>query len=289
MKRESKKINHITSGIFRLSFLCFIVMVIYCQSVSALDLLGPPAAEIKKWQPVIGIEYSHSTMDKGLINGTWQDEVFGESPTSGLVKDLTLSDLEIDKLNVYLGYGIERDWEIFFRLGAAKSKFGDTLFHQNERFDSDYVPSIGGGLRATFITDRKLKIGAIVQADWTQYTGLLSSSLWANPAFVRMDLENIHAAAGALYQWTKGISIYGGPVCTYGIGGFETDFITLSVDNDNVTHIVTTKYKWDIEKKFDYGAYVGAQIDLDKDFSMNVEYQMTGDTKVFGAGIVWKF
>ncbi len=289
MKRELKKISYITFRIFRLSFLYVIIMILCCNSVYALDLLRPPASEIQKWQPIVGFEYSYGSTDIKLSNGKWESMVNGQFHDSGQAVDLTINKVDMDSINLYLGYGIERNWEVFFRLGTSHSEFTNSFVEENEKFDSDYVPSIGAGLRTTFIDNLNLKIGGVFQVGWAKYSGLLNAPLWLNPSFVNMDMTNMQVSIGALYQWTKGFSIYGGPVFRYSFGKFNADLVSFASDNSGVPYVSYTKYKWDIKSESDYGGYIGSKIVLEKNFDLNLEYQLTGNADVYGAGIIWRF
>ena len=283
MKSESKKLKRI----FLQSLLCLVILGFCENNIFALDLLGPPVSDIQKWQANIGVDYSHSSVDMQLVNGEYLVKTSGQDDISGELYDLSLDSFETDRMNAYFGYGIERNWEAFVRLGASSSNFDNSPFKADETFDSDYMPSIGGGLRMTLVNSRDLIIGSVVQVGWTKYSGQLTSPSWPVPGFVTMDLTEVQASVGALYRWTKYFSIYGGPVFTYSFGEFETDFVDF--DSAEEGGLFTSQFKWDIESKSDFGVYLGTQILLDKNFSLNMEYQITGNAQLYGASVVWRF
>ena len=74
---------------------------------------------------------------------------------------------------------------------------------------------------------------------------------------------------------------------TYSFGEFETDFVDF--DSAEEGGLFTSQFKWDIESKSDFGVYLGTQILLDKNFSLNMEYQITGNAQLYGASVVWRF
>lgn len=287
MKKAPEQSNYKKIGVFGLSIFGLLVLVLSSTSTYALDLLGPPAGEIRKGEINAGIEYSLSTMEFELTNGSWKEESVSRAPDSGDAIDLVLKDFETEKMNAYFGCGIERNWEVFVRLGTVSSEFGDSLFNNSESFDSDYTPSIGGGMRMTFVDNYNFKIGAVAQAGWAKYNGRLSTPLWYSPGFVTVDLKEIQASIGALYQWTDRIAIYGGPFYNY-VFGSELKFEDVRSD-PLLSAVVTSEFTWDIEASSSFGGYLGSRIDIGKKSYINFEYQMTGDSDVLGAGIVWVF
>ena len=269
-----------------LSLFVLSITILNGSNAFAMDPLGAPYTDLRQWRFNAGLEYFSGSMDIDLINGAWQDYIDGESNSSGDAIDLDLDDFETDKMNVYFGYGLLKNIELFGRIGIASSEFGDTLNHNSESFASDDVPSIGGGIRFTLIDDYYWKIGGVVQANWAQYSGKHNSPLWKSPDFVQIDIKEAQFALGASYLIADGISVYGGPFYHYFSGEFEDTSISYNTSS-SVT--VTTEYTWDTEVSSTIGGYIGANIDISKSISFNIEYQATGDADGIAAGIVWEF
>jgi hypothetical protein len=286
MKRERKKSNCISTIIIRFSSICLIVLYFTCTRVYALDPLGPPVTDIQKWQLTGGVEYSLNSQDIELINGSAKETINGGTTTYSDIIDLSFDNVESDKLNIYFGYGLDRNAEAFVRLGATSSKFGHSALAPEGKFDSDYSPSLGAGLRMTFIDDRRFKIGAIVQGDWAEYNGQINQSQWTSPDNITMDVLEAQIAFGALYQWTDYISFYGGPLYQYLTGEFKDRFIYI---DDYTYDVIRAEDNWDIKSVSEFGGYLGTRVELFKNFDLNVEYQMVGNANLLAAGIVFKF
>ena len=280
MKRSSKNSNCKNIIVFRVSFLCFVVLVLSGSSAFALDPLGPPVTEIRKGQIKAGIEYSLGSMDFELTNGMGFLKNLSISTDtidvqSGGIADLTVEDFESEKVNAYIGYGLEQNWEAYVRIGASNSEL--------DTFESGYTPSIAGGLRITMIDDRKFKVGGAAQIGWTKYGGEVTSPDWFSPGSVDIDIKEVQATLGVLYKWTDYISVYGGPFYHYIFG--EYNFNLTYVDNG----IGYSKYTADIEAKSNLGGYVGTKIDIGKNIYLNCEYQLTADADCLSAGLIFQF
>jgi hypothetical protein len=285
MKRASIKSGSKNVSAFRLSLMCLITLMM-CSSANALDPLEPPASDILKWQLQAGFEYSFGSTDIKLRNGSFTAEAPGRPTVSDDAIDIDIDDIDSDKLNLYLGFGIKRNWELFVRLGGASAQFSHSTLGPLGKFDSDYAPSIGGGLRMTLLEDRNLKIGGVVQGSWTKSTGKITPSQFFSPSFITMDLTEIQVAMGALYQWTDYISFYGGPFYHYVIGDLEDQFAEYI---DSEAYIVNEDYTWDIESDSDYGGYFGTRVEVDKNLFLSCEYQMTSSANTLAAGIMLKY
>ena len=228
-------------------------------------------------------------MDIKLTNGSWTGQAAGQPDTSGDAIDLDIDDIESDKLNAYFGYGIGRNWEAFVRLGAASSEFSNSDLNPPGKFDGDYEPFIGGGLRLNLLEDRNYKIGAVAQASWERHSGKITPSLYTTPSFVTIGLKKIQVAVGALYQWTDYISFYGGPFYYLLSGELKDNFLGVGIDEYDDPYFENDEFTWDIESDSEYGGYLGARFEIDKNFFLNCEYQMTSNSNTFAAGIIWKY
>lgn len=164
-------------------------------------------------------------------------------------------DVKTNIIAANLGYGITDYWEGSIRLGAENAKV--------EGFDGDAQFCRGFGIKTTFIQDGSLTWGALFQINWLRYN--LS-------AIHEFNLYEVQFAPGASIE-IGGISLYGGPFLHF-VGGYECG----SFDS-----------LFDVKEKLQEGGYCGAQVNISKKSSWNVEYQLTSDASAISTGFVWRF
>jgi len=265
--------------------LAFMIIGLCGSNVFALDLMGPPNAELEKGMFRGGLEYSFSSMDLDLKEGKITVYRDGELLGSGSAPSQKIKDYEVNTLYASVGYGVFENCEAFLRMGAAKATFGDSLWEEGEEFDSDIDLTIGGGIKATFYKGFDWKIGAIFQINMTKLDGEVDSSSWLIPQtqFVEISTTEMQIAMGATYMYSNRLSIYGGPFAHFISGDFDFDFTKISGSFD------TGQSSWEINEGPTFGAYIGAQIEIAKNFNGNIEYQHTSDADVFGANIMMKY
>jgi hypothetical protein len=253
------------------------------SNLFALDLLGPPTAELEKGMFRGGIEYSLSQMDLELIEGNLDLYRDGEFLT-GSIDSITIKDLEVTTLYTALGYGFE-NYEVFVRMGAANATFGDSLWEEGEEFDNDYNFAIGAGAKATFHEGFNWKIGGIFQINRTELDGEINSSSWpiTQPQLAEISTTEMQIAVGVTYLYSSRVSFYGGPFAHFISGDFDYKFTRIGETVD------TGEFSWEINEGPTYGGYLGAQFKFAKKYSANLEYQHTSDANVFGANIMIRY
>ena len=287
MKKVTSVLNSRNVITSILLFCSLAIINIGGTSAFALDLMGPPVTNLQQSQFQSGIEYSQSTMDIELVNGTWSRYVVGDYSDSGsFLVDYAIEDFKSNKIYSYFGYSFAKNMEAFVRLGITSSEFGDSIYVQSEEFESDYIPAICGGFKMTLYDDFRLKLGGLIQANWANYEGQLTAPTWVAPDFVSIDVQEVQIALGASYRWTDYISIYGGPVYHFVTGEFDDTFVTKDEDTGDLQVV---EYIWDIESNSNFGGYIGTQVDLNKHLYLNFEYQLVDSSDAFGANVVWKF
>jgi len=247
----------------------------------ALDLMGPPTAGLKKGMFRVGIEYSYSDTSIELIEGKGVQYQSGETVASREVESITISDFETNKMYGSAGYGLSENSEVFVRLGMVGSEFGDAIFDANESFDGSTDFTMGGGIKATFYEGFDLKLGALVQANWAKYDGVVDIPNLSLNDFAQIDLMEMQIAVGAVKMWSERLTIYGGPFVAFINGDFD---LTLNREDEGLL-----KYNWDINEGPIYGGYIGAQVKLIKNCYCNLEYQHTSDTDTFGANVMLRY
>ncbi len=274
------------TGKIYLSVFTFIISGLYCPAVFALDPMGPPATDIEQGQFKIGADYSHSNMDLELNNGTWLEYLDGIFYDWGEAVDLTLKNFKINRGYTNLGYGIADNFEAFFRLGGSNAKFSDSIWEDSEKFDSRAEPAIGFGIKATFFEEYNLKLGGLLQANWAGYDGKLNAKHWAASDFTEVDITEIQIAVGITCILSDRVSVYGGPFLHFLDG--ELNDIFSEVDT-GTGGLLTSEYSWDIEQDSTFGGYLGTQMELAENCSLNIEFQHTATADAFAASFSWRF
>lgn len=284
---RSERIPAKTENVRKIWLLGFALMIIGLggSNVFAMDLMGPPVAEMEKGMFRGGIEYSFSKMDLDLIEGNAIIYRNGEPLGSGTAQSLPIKDFKVNMLYAALGYGVFENCEAFLRMGAANATFGDSLWEEGEDFDSGIDFAIGCGVKATFYEGFDWKIGGIFQVNRSELEGELDSSSWVipQPHFVEIGTTEMQIAMGAKYMYSSRISIYGGPFVHFISGDFDYELNRITDDFD------TGEYSWEINEGPTYGGYIGAQFKFAKNYSANIEYQHTSNANVFGANIMMRY
>lgn len=265
--------------------LIFIVVGWAASTAVALDPMGPPAAGLAQGQIQVGIDYSQSTMDVELADGTWVEFLDGVFLDAGEAVPFTLKNFEADRAYANIGFGATDYLEAFLRVGGTEGRFGDSVWQDQEKFESSTDFAIGGGIKATFYEDGPLRVGGLLQANWSEYNGTLFAPHWAAADRVEMNITEVQMAVGAAYTWAERFSVYGGPFLHFVSGDFDDTFSVV----DTVTGgLLTSKYSWQIDEDSVFGGYIGAQLGLTDNCSFNIEYQRTADADALGMSLLWR-
>jgi hypothetical protein len=254
----------------------------------ALSPMGPPTAGMKQEDFKIGIDYSHSKMDLEFNEGTYIKYLDGWFDEAGDEPDLKLKDIKIHKTYLNIGYGVTGNLEIFLRLGGTNATFsGSTFWPSGEEFDSNTDFAVGGGIKATFFEEGKLKIGGLIQADWSELDGAIRPKEWpVADDTVQLDLTQVQIAAGPSYDLTDRISIYGGPFLHFVYGNWEDVYNEIDPGTGG---LLTSKYSWTVEEDSCFGVYIGTQLNLAENGTFMIEYQHTSAADAVGASIAARF
>ena len=117
MKMRKKKIT-----------ILLLYLLAFAAPVLALDMMGPPSAQLRKGSFSFGVDYSYSKMDVKLKNGkgSWAGFTDGVFVTgnAGKMASLTIEDMELNKVYANIGYGLADNWQVSFLLGGANIDFG---------------------------------------------------------------------------------------------------------------------------------------------------------------------
>jgi len=277
---ETKKIRKML-----ISALALMIVGSSNSRVFALDLMGPPTAELELNMFSGGLEYSFSDMEVELIEGNAVVYESGELLGTGTVDSVTIKDFKVNTLYANVGYGIFENCEAYMRLGAAHAEFGDSLWEEGEDFDNKYNFAIGAGFKATFWQGFDWKIGGLFQINRSEFDGEVDSSSWAipQPHIAEISTTEMQIALGMTYLYSGRISFYGGPFVHFISGDFDYNFSRITDTFD------TGEYSWEISEGPTYGGYIGAQFKLPKNSFANLELQHTSDADLFGASIMLRY
>ena len=286
MKRETALSKSMNMGKIWLSGFTFAIIILSGSVSFALDPLGPPVANLEPGQFHIGVDYYQNKMDLQIIEWTGIQYIYGSFEISGTIPDPPpIENFKQNSSYINFGYGIDYNWGIFVRLSSTKAEFGDLSWQKGEEFESESVPMFGGGIKATLYEDDYLKIGGLVQANWSHYNGILNTPLWEAPHFVEIDFTEIQITLGATYMLYDGIWIYGGPLAHF----IDGEINELYAEEADIGGLGYWDWSSDIEQDSMYGGYIGTTVDIDEFNSLNFEYQFTGSANAFGASYVMKF
>ncbi len=269
-----------------LSGFIFFIVGLGGATAVALDSMGPPSANIEHRQFIIGADFSHSNTDLELNNGVWTEYLDGVFYDWGEAVDLKLKDFEINRGYVRLGYGISDNCEAFFRIGGSSAEFGDSIWEDSEKFDSKAEPALGFGVKATFFDGGNFKLGGLLQTNRAGFDGKLNAPHWAASDFVEVDMVEVQIAAGITLILSDSVSIYCGPFAHFIDGELDDTFSAIDSETGG---LLTSRYLWDIEEDSAFGGYLGTQMELSENCSLNMEFQHTAAADAFGAGIIWRF
>jgi opacity protein-like surface antigen len=307
-----------------------LVVSLLSSAVMALDPMGPPTAGLTQGQWSAGLDYAFSETDLDF-DGKFDMYIGGSSIYPGSFSDkLTFEAVEMHKGYLNIGYGIRDNWEVFFRLGGARAEaqkptrdiykefyedstyMGDIWIGETgpcHDFDTGYA--IGFGTKVTIYEDRKLRVGALGQASYTEmdirvkYEGLVENDnayvgtidgIWSVPSEGELELWEIQLAIGAAYDLSERFTVYGGPFFHWmegdydfkGKGYFMEPYIVVDeLFYDYYPLQVCGSY--DVEADSEFGGYLGAQIDVTENVACNAECMLTGDAIGVGTSLIWRF
>ena len=250
-----------------LKVIIFCILFVMCNSgVYALNLFGPPNAELEKGQFEYGLEHSYSrrAMDFGYDSGTGNMPNFGNNI------------MRMDTIYSRLSYGFSEKIEGFASAGWAR-----IVDKEHQRIDVD-GRIYGVGAKYTLSEYYLVKWGVMVQADIVRTDGT-----WYRPhsygdwyGDVDLNYYQILVAGGANYQLSKTAFMYGGPFCYYLDGRAEY--------KEQWPYPGWIE-KYDLENKSMFGWYVGMQMLIRTDIGLNLEYQRTSHDNMLACGFLWKF
>ena len=261
-------------------FLVMGLMCFLCTQAFALNFMGPPTAELNQGQWSVGYNYSYSVQDLDKTKQDWFLENDGVVTSTGK-GELRIEDLTVQRHYVGINCGFTDWWEIYARIGFSDVK-GDIHWlgvdsKTGYNFDNDFA--WGWGTKITFKKSDTVAWGASLHMNWldtsTSKTGDGSKDT------VSIDTYDTLLAVGPTIDM-GGWKLYGGPFY-YSLAGdyeYERNFFELKlVEREDAN----------IQESSDFGAFVGAVVDLTENSDLTAELSFTSDGWTIGAGIAKKF
>ncbi len=296
-------------------------LLTFAAPVLALDMMGPPSAQLRKGGFSAGVDYSYSKMDVKLSGGkgSWAGFTDGvlSASNAGKMASLTIDRMELNKVYANIGYGLTDNWQVSFLLGGANIDFGydskatplfpvpvsgggGKLFDGSQNVNGDNNCLIGFGSKVTFCQWDKLKLGGLFQATWARSESDKTQSLSSGGVngfpdpftlshSVDVKIIEIQIALGPTYQLNEKVSFYGGPFLHIVDGKVEGDYSESGTAPGPSTLDYHADYSYDIDKSSIFGGYVGLQVDLDTNLAFNIEYQHTAYADALGLNLLWVF
>jgi hypothetical protein len=224
-------------------------------------------------------------MDLELADGTWVESLDGLFFDNGDAVPFMIKNFESNRAYANIGYGVTNRLEAFVRVGGTSAQFGDSVWQDQEEFESSTDFAVGGGLKATFYDDGALQVGGLVQGSWAEYNGTLFAPHWFAADRVEIDLAELQVAIGAAYTWAERFGIYGGPFLHFVSGDLNDTFSAVDAGTGG---LLTSNYEWDIDEDSVFGGYFGAQVVLTDNCTFNVEYMLTAAADAVAMSLLFR-
>ncbi len=239
------------------------MLVLICSNVVfGYDPMGPPRALLKPGQPSLGVDYIYSKMEIKMVGP------FGRP-------DIDISDLELNKIYLNLGYGLADGWDVFGRLGVAVLDIDQGANRDNFTSligRSDGSLAIGIGTRVTCFEWDELSIGLLAQVSFVPFENFEGSpsTLFGSPGTMdsEINMTEVQIAVGPTWNCTEYLSIYGGPFIHFIDGRAD---LNVALGGNSFPDSVG------IEQSTIFGGYIGATVLFceNPNISCNVEFMAT--------------
>lgn len=266
------------------------VTAVFVPVASGGAPMGMPAAAGSQGQWAIGAEYGYEQRDLKAFGTV--DEVFLNGSTFAWAQPFRLNDVTSHMFFGTLAYGICENWDVFGRIGASNAKDSlvvlpaDTNARENEGdLDNSFGLAWGLGTRATFYRSGPWSFGGLAQVTWfhpgdsgfavadplipgESWVGDVTLKYWeAQVALAAVyQLDNWRLWAGPFLQFVRGDMDFAGHAILGGVGAS------------------TLRWTSDLQDSSQIGVQVGANWEVNKEWNLRVEGQITEDSWLVGVG-----
>lgn len=284
-----------------------ITLTIVCLfSSMSFAIIGPPIAELEEGKIGFGLDYSNLDIDKTegdqiltvtLLN-KWTD-YYG--PRSFEQTIITVSDfdakMEVTSIFAKLGYGIFDKWEVLALIGMSQL--------DPDEDESNSSMAYGVGTKMTFYEQGKWKVGAVAlwrkyswdgdvpttteTINWDYYNAPSDTSEMTISGDWEADVSEIKIAVGPTYIINNWATVYGGPFWHSISGDLESN-ASGSTGAPKTDATMDMKANMEVEfKSSTFGAFVGLNVKIADNTSLNVEYEKGADSNMFGINMLYQF
>jgi hypothetical protein len=282
-------------------------MIVAVLASGAFAFIGPPTAGLNQGQWSEGGNYSYSTQDVDTILVSWHEVGSNTVTDPNLAssydevgrKNLTITDLAVNRYYGRIGYGLSDDLEFYVQLGLADVKGHykyKNVYEPNDiteggiNFDNDFTWGIG--TKYTFYRKDNIALGVALQYDafgadksW-KYTYTDETYTERGRETTEIDVQNLIVALGPTVDFGRW-QLYGGALFSYLV--VDHSFTCKGTWTDSSTPGITGGSFYDKEtgntSQNNYGGYIGGKFDICKKCNLGVEYQANSDGWGLGASV----
>lgn len=251
----------------RILILC-VVLVVMCSSTAlALDPMGPPKASLQKGQWSAGVDYSFSDMTIQRTTASWTSST----------KNVAEID-ELHKVYATIGHGLNDNVEGYVRIGVGSpevDRLGGSTEWKSDGGDWDAL--WGLGVKVTLSENDNLTWGFLAQYNSAELSADQAEIGGPDEQSIDLDISELQIAFGPTAKVMDQVSVYGGPFLHI----IDGSYVDRQSDGDRLTKT--------IEEESALGGYVGAQVDVNANTTLNIEYMSTGDAWALAGGVKFSF
>ncbi|MBN2317330.1 MAG: hypothetical protein JXM79_25630 [Sedimentisphaerales bacterium] len=274
----------------------FIVIGLSGSVVMALPPMGPPRALVGQDRWAIDVGVSHSKMDLEAY-GEAREDPDGAGWLPKTYAKHKIEDLTSNTLLGRLSFGAYDTVDVFVCLGLsdAQDDMTEDLAtggdgNKYTGLECSHGLAYGVGARATFWQEGNIVWGGLFQILWQNPSDgdVDLAPIDGDPAKlsgdVELDIQEIQVAVGPTITF-DGFSVYGGPFLHFVTGDLDIDASGI----DSFAAVNRVELSQDIREESEFGGFIGAQGEVDKNTSWFAEVQLTGDAWGIGIGGMRKF
>lgn len=242
-------------------------------STFAYTLMGPPTAELQK-----------TTRQEGPRKYAQHEDrwgyIFSYSQADISIDGDSVEDAEITRHYLTWGVALDENFNFNVLLGAVSGEMdkgdinnalSETGYASTSDFDGDNGFSYGFNLKSTFHHGEKVDWGAMVQMTWFSTEDTVDG--------VDVDLDDAYDLQVAI-----------GPTVDMGCWKFYGGAYYYMLDGDlEIKGSLASDGTYDVEEDDNFGAFLGAQFDLNENTDLILEYQQGNDSYSLGASVGWQF
>ncbi len=273
-------------------------MVLLFLSSSTFALIGPPTAGLTQGQWSFGGDYQYSSQDLETTKVDYTCIDYDSAgDVTGIDEDsykLEIRDFNINRCLGRLSYGLFDSWEVYGQLGIAnvkaKARDEDDSWY-SDNFDNSFA--WGVGTRYTFFRQSNIDwgVGAQVNGLNLHWDGCFNYD--DGEGYTEDWEENVDICAIDLFVVAGptinmgGWKLYGGPFYRYICGNYNYKENGTWDDGEDTGSWIC-KDNGDAETN-SFGGYIGANMDVYKNYNLAIEFFGTDNGWGTGAGITIPF